>query len=186
MGLFDSLASKAIGSVLGGQQGGAAGGADISGLIGSVLSGKVDAAGAVGGVINGLGGLGGLQEKFQQSGLGEHFASWVGTGENKEITPEQLGTALGDHSAVADAAKAVGVDVSSLLPLLSSLLPSIISQLTPHGQVDPHTSQGAGLQQALSGLLSGGNLTNLVTSAMGQSGGVAGMLGGLLGGANKA
>jgi uncharacterized protein YidB (DUF937 family) len=184
MGLFDSLASKALGSVLGGQQG-AEGGADLSGLIGSVMSGKVDLAGTVGQVMNSVGGLPGLQEKFQQSGLGDQFASWVGSGENQPIAPEQLEQAVGGNDALAGLAKNLGVDIKSVTPLLASLLPVIIDKLTPKGEVDQASAQGDGLQQALGGLLSGGNLTSVIGSVMGNSGGLGGLVGGLLGG-NKA
>ena len=186
MGLFDSLASKAIGSVLGGQQGGEQG-ADLGNLISGVMSGQVDIAGVLGQTLNGMGGIEGLQEKFKQSGLGDQFASWVGHGENQPVTAEQLGNALGGNEAVTNAAKSLGIDLNSILPLLATLLPTIIDKLTPKGQVDPNTAQGPGLQDALGGLLSGGNLTSILGSVMGggNSGGLAGVLGGLLGG-NKA
>ena len=184
MGLFDSLASKALGSVLGGQQG-AEGGADLSGLIGSVMSGKVDLAGTVGQVMNSVGGLPGLQEKFQQSGLGDQFASWVGSGENQPVAAEQLEQVVGGNEALAGLAKNLGVDMKSVMPLLASLLPVIVDKLTPKGAVDGATAQGDGLQQALGGLLSGGNLTSVIGSVMGNSGGLGGLVGGLLGG-NKA
>jgi len=35
-----------------------------------------------------MGGVDGLLKKFQQSGLGDLAASWIGTGENKSILPE--------------------------------------------------------------------------------------------------
>jgi len=41
-----------------------------------------------------LGGLGGLLEKFQQSGQGDLAKSWVASGPHKPISPGQLGSAL--------------------------------------------------------------------------------------------
>ena len=47
------------------------------------------------------GGLGGLLNQFQQGGLGDVMKSWIGTGQNQPISPNQLGSALGpkDHSS---------------------------------------------------------------------------------------
>jgi uncharacterized protein YidB (DUF937 family) len=39
--------------------------------------------------------LGGLLEKFQQSGQGDMAKSWVASGPNQPISPVQLGSALG-------------------------------------------------------------------------------------------
>jgi uncharacterized protein YidB (DUF937 family) len=36
------------------------------------------------------GGLGGLLQSFQQGGLGHVFQSWIGTGQNLPISPDQL------------------------------------------------------------------------------------------------
>ena len=174
MGLFDSLASKAMGSLLGGQ----GGNGDLGALISGVLSGKVDMAATLGGVIDSMGGLHGLQEKFSQSGLGDQFSSWVGTGENLQVSPDQLKAALGSNPEMANAANSLGVDLNAVLPLLASLLPAIIDKLTPKGAIDPTTASGPGLQDALASLLKGGNLGEL----LGGGGGLGGLLGGLFGG----
>jgi uncharacterized protein YidB (DUF937 family) len=42
-----------------------------------------------------LGGLGGLLDKLQKGGLGDVANSWIGTGQNRPVTPKQLGPALG-------------------------------------------------------------------------------------------
>src|SRR6266540_1339233 len=42
-----------------------------------------------------LGGLGGLLNRFQQNGLGDVINSWIGPGDNKAVTPGQVGSALG-------------------------------------------------------------------------------------------
>ena len=114
----------------------------------------------------------------------------MGSGENKPVSAEQLEQAVGGTDALAGLAKGLGVDLKSVTPLLASLLPVIIDKLTPKGEVDHSTAHGDGLQQALGGLLSGGNLTSLLGSVMGGSGGaggLGGLVGGLLGGAgNKA
>ena len=42
-----------------------------------------------------LGGLGGLLDKLQKGGLGDVANSWIGSGQNKPVSPGQLGPALG-------------------------------------------------------------------------------------------
>src|SRR6516165_2462502 len=39
-----------------------------------------------------LGGLGGLLNKLQQGGLGDQTKSWVGSGQNQPVSPNQLGS----------------------------------------------------------------------------------------------
>jgi uncharacterized protein YidB (DUF937 family) len=88
MGLLDSV----LGSVLGGgqqpqQQGGGA--AVLIGILASMLANNQR------GGAGGLGGLAGLAEQFQRGGLGDVMNSWVGTGENLPVSPDQLGQVLG-------------------------------------------------------------------------------------------
>jgi len=44
-----------------------------------------------------LGGLGGLLNKLEQGGLGDQTKSWVGSGQNQQVSPSQLGQALGPN-----------------------------------------------------------------------------------------
>src|SRR5512137_1938399 len=55
-------------------------------------------AGGLGGLLQGLlgGGLNDLLKQFQQSGLSDVAQSWVNTGPNKEISPNDLSKVLGD------------------------------------------------------------------------------------------
>jgi uncharacterized protein YidB (DUF937 family) len=172
MGLFDSLAGK----LLGGQN------ADgLGAIMGDVLSGKVDVASSLSGVITSMGGIQGLQEKFQQSGLGDQFASWVSTGENQAVSADQLEQALGGGAGeAANAAKSMGIDLQSVLPMLATLLPGLIDKLTPNGQVNPETAQGPGLEAAIGELMKGGGIGSLLGG--GAGGGLGGLLGGFLGG----
>lgn len=45
-----------------------------------------------------LGSLGGLLQSFQQSGHGDIINSWIGSGPNQPITPDQLHQALGPQA----------------------------------------------------------------------------------------
>ena len=53
------------------------------------------------GMLQKMGGIDGLVNKLQQSGLGDIAASWVGTGENKSINPDQLANVLGKDQIAA-------------------------------------------------------------------------------------
>ncbi|HEY9280592.1 MAG TPA: YidB family protein [Eoetvoesiella sp.] len=99
------------------------------------------------------GGLSGLIEKFQQGGLSDVIASWIGTGQNLPISGDQLQSVLGD-SGVREIAQNSGMDNSSVLSNLSALLPGLVDNATPDGRVS--TDGGldtAALMGSLSGLL---------------------------------
>ena len=162
MGLLDTV----IGA-LGQPQGGGGQSALLGALIGMLGQG-----GQQGG---GLGGLGGLIAKMQQSGLGDVAGSWVGTGQNQSISPDQLGGVLGQDK-VSDMASQLGMGHGDLLGQLSQMLPQVVDKLTPHGQVPQGDIGGI-----LAGMLGGGGGAGQ-NSGSGQPdlGALAGMLGGLL------
>ena len=95
-------------------------------------------------------GLAGLAQQFDQQGLGHLMQSWVGTGENQAISPDQLHQVLGAEQ-VQQFAQKTGMEGSQVTGALSALLPQIIDKLTPHGQVPPQND----LQGMLTGLLGG-------------------------------
>lgn len=80
------------------------------------------------------GGLSGLAQQFQQAGLGPQMGSWVSTGQNLPISPEQLLQAFGQGQMQQMAASS-GMDVGQLSGGLSDLLPQLIDGLTPQGQI---------------------------------------------------
>jgi uncharacterized protein YidB (DUF937 family) len=151
MGLLDSV----LGSVLGGGGGGGAQGALLNAVIG--MLGNSGGGQAGGGLGASLGGLGGLMGKLDQAGLGDVAKSWVGTGANQSISPDQLGGVLG-NDVVAGLAKQLGLGQGDVLGQLSQMLPQVVDKLTPNGQM-PQLDANGGL----------GNIGDL-----------AGMLGGLL------
>ena len=81
-----------------------------------------------------LGGLGNLLQRFQQSGHGDIINSWVGPGENRSITPDQLHQALGPE-AVNNLSRMTGAAPNQLLSELSRVLPGVVDRLTPQGRV---------------------------------------------------
>ena len=84
-----------------------------------------------------LGGLGGLLEKFQQSGHGDVAKSWVGTGQNQPIPPGSLGSALGP-SIIKALSEKTGLSEQQVTAQLSQLLPGFVDKLTPQGRLPTH------------------------------------------------
>lgn len=84
-----------------------------------------------------LGGLGSLVERFQQNGHGDVINSWIGSGQNQPITPDQLHQALGPD-AVNNLSRITGVSSQDLVSELSRVLPGIVDKLTPQGRMPDH------------------------------------------------
>lgn len=153
MGLLDSV----LGSVLGGGQAAQPGqGGGLGGLLGMLMNNPqlLQVAASLLGNDGQHGGLGGLAGKFQQAGLGDVMASWVGSGENQPISGQQIGDVLG-QDALSGLARQLGVNESDAAGQLAGFLPGLIDHLTPAGQAP----QGG----------------------LGNAGDLLGMLGGLLG-----
>ena len=99
--------------------------------------------------VGGAGGLGGLVESFQKAGLGPMVSQWISTGPNPPVAPEQVASALGPDILGQFAQKA-GIGHADAASVLASLLPSLVDQLTPNGQLPA----GNELEGGLGGLLS--------------------------------
>jgi uncharacterized protein YidB (DUF937 family) len=134
----------------------------IMGLLDSVLgavSRKTDTSGEanplvgiLGGLLTQSGGLQGLANKFSQSGCGGAFSSWVGLGENKPISSDQIQNCLGSDQVRALAAK-MGIDPAQASTLLAEFLPKVVDKLTPTGKVDPTADHQQGLAALIPSLL---------------------------------
>jgi uncharacterized protein YidB (DUF937 family) len=106
------------------------------GLLDGLLGGAVGAEMVT--VVNGLiekhGGVQGIIGQLEQQGLGGTVRSWVGTGANQPITPDQIHQAFGSDTVKQLAAK-VGLTPEELAAKLSAVLPQAIDKLTPGGTV---------------------------------------------------
>ena len=144
MGLFDSV----VGAVQGGGNAQAQGG--LGGIIGSLANNPqmLQAITAMLANDGSQGGLGGLMEKFQQAGLGDVLGSWIGSGENRPISGDQISQALGPDT-ISDLASKFGLN-GDAAGQLSQILPGLIDKLTPHGQAP---SGGLGNSTDLMGML---------------------------------
>ena len=134
MGLFDVARE-----LLGGSQTGGAG--DMVGTVMQVLNGQA-------------GGLDGVLQSLQGSGLGDAVNSWIGTGHNLPVTGEQLQSVLGS-GVVQDLAAKLGISPTDAASHLSQLLPGIVDHLTPNGEVPEGGLASVGLD-LVKGLLARG------------------------------
>lgn len=142
MGLLDSVIG-ALGAPA--APGAAQPGGDLLGAIVALL-------GQPGG--GGLGGLAGLVQKFEQAGLGSVANSWVGTGANQPVSPDQLGGVLGGDM-VSGLARQLGLNPQDALGQLSQMLPQVVDQLTPQGRIPQGDIGGMGGLGDLAGMLGG-------------------------------
>jgi len=81
-----------------------------------------------------LGGLGGLFKQFQQNGLGDAVDSWINTGPNKSVAPEQISNALGPE-VIENLSQRTGLSKDQITQILSQVLPGMVDQLTPQGRL---------------------------------------------------
>jgi uncharacterized protein YidB (DUF937 family) len=86
------------------------------------------------GMLSKPGALNNLMGAFQGAGLGNVVQSWVSTGQNLPISPDQVRSVLG-QGTVADMAKRAGMDESETANTLSGLLPELVDKATPDGKV---------------------------------------------------
>lgn len=99
----------------------------MKGGLGGLLAG-----GAAGSVLGG--GLSDIIKQLQQSGHGEVADSWVGTGPNKTIAPNDLAHALGSEE-INTLSQQSGMSRDELIAGLSQRLPELVDKLTPNGRL---------------------------------------------------
>ena len=137
MGLLDEMFGDVVGSVLGG---GGAGQAQspLGGILNSLGGGNQDKCSMLLRVVMSMvqqqGGLGGVLDKLRQSGLAQQADSWVGTGPNKSISPDQVRQVFGE-SSIGSVASQLGLSHGEASTAMAQILPELINQLTPQGRL---------------------------------------------------
>jgi uncharacterized protein YidB (DUF937 family) len=84
---------------------------------------------------SGTSGLSNVVKMFTDAGHGDKVNSWVGTGENKAIAPDQLASVLGDDKINAIAQR-LGLSGDDARSKLSELIPQMIDKMTPNGRIE--------------------------------------------------
>jgi uncharacterized protein YidB (DUF937 family) len=109
----------------------------LDGLLGGAIGGEM--ATVVNSFIQQHGGVQGIVAQFEKQGLGATVQSWVGTGANQPISPDQVHQVFGSGMIAQIAAK-TGMNPQELAQKLSQVLPTAIDKLTPEGRVPPKSA----------------------------------------------
>ena len=80
------------------------------------------------------GGLNGLVDSFKSKGMNDVMSSWISTGQNLPISPEQVLQILG-KGQIQQFSKQSGTSNEDITSGLASLLPDLINKLTPEGKI---------------------------------------------------
>jgi uncharacterized protein YidB (DUF937 family) len=92
-------------------------------------------------LINQHGGVTGLLQGLQSGGLGGVVNSWLGSGANQQVSPDQLNNGL-DQNAVQTTAAQHGMSSDELLQLAAQYLPQLIDHASPNGQMPTDSGFG--------------------------------------------
>ncbi|MCU1285305.1 MAG: uncharacterized protein JWO13_1655 [Acidobacteriales bacterium] len=114
MSLFDSVKNEAA-SRLGGEDEVAHG---VLGMFGGT---RIEA-------------LRGLVSAFQKNGLGAVVSSWIDSGQNHPISPEQLEQVIG-RERLEKISSRFGLSAETLTAKLSQMLPAVVDKMTPQGRL---------------------------------------------------
>ena len=119
MGMLDGLIGNAIGGMLG--HGGQA--QAQSPLLQAALQ-----------LLQQNGGIEGILDKFRQGGYADQAQSWQSTGENIPVSGSALQEVLGS-GAIGQIAQQLGMSHGETAGGLAQVLPQLIDQFTPNGEV---------------------------------------------------
>ena len=95
----------------------------LGGLLGGATAGSVLS-----------GGLGDLVERFKRNGQGQAADSWVKTGPNQQLGPDQLEQAIGPD-VLNTLSQHTGLSREELLSRLTRELPAAVDKFTPEGRL---------------------------------------------------
>jgi len=104
----------------------------LDGLLGGIVGGGM--VSVVNGIIEQHGGLQGVVSEFERNGLGGTVRSWVGTGANQPISPDDVQRVLGPD-LLQQLSERSGLSVPDLTQKLSQVLPQAVDKLTPNGAI---------------------------------------------------
>jgi uncharacterized protein YidB (DUF937 family) len=151
---------KILGGLLGGKSGGGGGGLDLTNILAGLGGARSTSGGGGGGVnpamlaallpvVMGLlkgGGLQKILQGFQAKGLTSEADSWVGTGENRPVTGQQVREVVGAEK-VAEVAQQAGVSEDEAAEGMAALLPTMIDGASPEGELAPQQDVDSAFDQ---------------------------------------
>jgi uncharacterized protein YidB (DUF937 family) len=109
----------------------------LAGMLGTGGSAGNKGGGLLGGAAGGgtlSGGLQDLLDRFRQTGQESKAQSWVSTGANQPVSPNELEQALGEER-LQWLMEQTGLPKDQLLAGLSNSLPEAVDELTPDGRI---------------------------------------------------
>jgi uncharacterized protein YidB (DUF937 family) len=111
----------------------------------SKLGGQAGMQGGLDNIQNLFGGKGlqGIVSQLTNAGLGQQVQSWIGKGDNKSVSGQQVQQAM-DPGALQQMAQQTGMSADQISNHVAQALPNLVDQVTPDGKVpssDP-LSQG--------------------------------------------
>ena len=99
-----------------------------------------------------VGGLGGLTQLFAQHGQGDKVDSWLSTGQNRDISPNEVQETLGSDR-IRQIANDAGMSEQETSQGLSSVLPQLVDKMTPDGKMPEGDQANSSLSQLASHFL---------------------------------
>ena len=135
---------------MGGGLGGAGLGAVLGGMLGGSRSpaGRGSVLGGGGGALIGMllplamqwvqsnGGIGAVLDRVRQKGYSKQAASWVSTGPNDAIDSQAIGELVGNDE-LSRLSQQLQVPQDEVASGFAEILPEMVNQLTPDGQLAP-------------------------------------------------
>ena len=106
----------------------------FDGLLGGIVgAGMVS---VVNDILEKHGGLQGVVSQFERNGLGSTVQSWISTGPNQTISPQDLHKALGPD-LLRQLSQKSGLSEQDLAQRLAQVLPEAVDKMTPNGTLPP-------------------------------------------------
>lgn len=133
MGLLDGLLGQVMGGMLGGGQTQMPGQSQMPGQAQSPILMMLLQ------LLQQNGGLSGVLGKLQQAGYGQQAQSWINPGQNMPIDAGALSQIFG-HGQLGQIAQQLGVSQEEASGSLAQMLPQVVDEMTPHGQVPENHS----------------------------------------------
>jgi uncharacterized protein YidB (DUF937 family) len=115
------------------------------GMLAKVLGGPL--LGIILGMMRKQGGLGGMLDKFRGAGMQQKADSWISTGPNEALSPDEVEQAMG-RDELERISQQTGLSVEEVRERLAQGLPEAVNQVTPDGRV-PDDNQLGGLLDKL-------------------------------------
>ena len=119
----------------------------MGGLVENTLAQQGGAHALFSQALSSMGGYEGILGKLNQAGLGNVVSSWVGTGSNLPVTPQQIEAALGDQH-IQQLATSLGIPVDQVSAFLAQHLPTAVDQASPNGTLPAAPPDASGVPPA--------------------------------------